>query len=202
MLDTSPSRPGPLPVWPYYFTAAVAAVAGLAMIWIWSPEDSPAKADLVKLSGDIATVRIRDNISGTGAGMMMTGFTTVYFTFEDGDGEYFYPSNQPDYLLVRDFTAVNIDVWVEAVEIGGASPLRIWQIKENNPYNPLAAETFVAYETIIARLTTIGRSMIVTGRWLLILAGALILFGWTVQKRNRRRFPEWDLIPRSGDNDP
>ena len=192
MFDSAPSRPGPLPVWPYYFTAVVAIIAGLAMVWIWSPEDFPAKAELVKVSGDIARVRIRDNISGTSAGAMMTGFTTVYFTFKNHDGEYFYPSTQPDYRLVRDFTAVNIDVWVETAEIGGTEPLRIWQIKENNPINLMAAETYVGYQAIIDRLATIGRSMVIAGRWLLVLAGGLILLGRIVQIRNKRRFREWD----------
>lgn len=190
MLDSSPRRPGPLPVWPYYFTAAVAAMAGLGMIWIWSPGDFPAKADLVKLNGDIATVRVRNDISGTGAGTMLTAYTTVYFTFTDRDGEFFYPSTQPDYLLVRDFTAVNIDVWVEAAAIGGAEPLRIWQIQEHNPYSLLVAETFVSYEAIIARLTTIGRSMVLAGRWLLALSGGLILLGRGVRMRNKRRLWE------------
>ncbi len=187
MFDSSPRRGGPLPVWPYYFIAAVAAVAGLGMIWIWSPEGFPAKGDLVKVSGDIATVRVRDDISGTGAGAMMTGFTSVYFTFTNRDGEYFYPSNQPDFLLVRDYTAVNIDVWVDGAEIGGTAPLRIWQIVENNPNNLMERATHVPYEAIIARLTTIGRSMVSAGRWLLVLCFGLILMGRGVQIGNGRR---------------
>ena len=188
MFDAGPSRSGPLPIWPFYFTAAIAAVAGLGMIWIWSPEDFPAKADLVKVNGDIASVRIRDDFSGTGAGAMMTAFTSVYFTFENLGGEYFYPSTQPDYRLVRDYTAVNIDVWIEAGEIGGTEPLRIWQIKENNPNNLIEVATYVPYEAIIARLSTIGRSMVIAGRWLLVLAGGLILFGLGLSARNKRRF--------------
>ena len=188
MFDSSPRRAGPLPVWPYYFTAVVVAVAGLAMIWIWTPDDFPPKADLVKVNGDIDRVRIKDDISGTSAGAMMTGFTAVYFTFKDGGGEYFYPANQPDFLRVRDFTAVNIDVCFEAAEIDGSEPLRIWQIVENNPSNLVAAATLFTYEAIIARLTTIDRSMVITGRWLLVLCLGLILFGRGVAARNKRRF--------------
>lgn len=188
MFDSGSSRSGPLPIWPFYFTAAIAAVAGLGMIWIWSPEDFPAKADLVKVNGDIASVRIRDDFSGTGAGAMMTAFTSVYFTFENHGGEYFYPSTQPDYRLVRDYTAVNIDVWIEAAEIGGTEPLRIWQIKENNPNNLIEIATFVPYEAIIARLTTIDHSMVIVGRWLLVLCLSLILLGLGVSARNKRRF--------------
>ena len=191
MFDSLPRRGGPLAVWPYYFSAVVAALMGLGMVWIWSPEDFPAKADLVMVNGDIATVRIRDDISGTGAGAMMTAFTSVYFTFTDQNREYFYPSNQPNYLLVRDYTAVNIDVWVEAAEIGGAAPLRIWQIVENNPNNMLEEATDVPYEAIIARLTTLDRSMVIAGRWLLVLGFGLILVGRGVQAGNGRRFRDW-----------
>lgn len=191
MFDSLPRRGGPLAVWPYYFSALVAALAGLGMIWLWSPEDFPAKADLVMVNGDIATVRVRDDISGTGAGAMMTAITSVYFTFKGADRQYRYPSTQPNYLLVRDYTAVNIDVWVEAAELDGAAPLRIWQIKENNPNNLLADATFIPYEAIIARLTAIDRSMVIAGRWLLALGLGLFLTGRGVGLRNRRRFPDW-----------
>ena len=183
-----PRRGGPLAVWPYFFCAVVSALAGLAMIWIWSPEDFPAMAELEMVNGDIATVRVRDDISGTAAGAMMTGFTSVYFTFKNRGGEFFYPSNQPDYLLVRDFTAVNIDVWVDAAAIGGSGPFRIWQIKENNPSNLIAPETLVTYGAITARLTAIDRSMVIAGRRLLLLSFGLILIGRGVQMRNARRF--------------
>ena len=188
MFDSSPTRSGPLPIWPYYFTAVVSAVAGLAMVWIWSPEYVPAKADLVEISGDIASVRIKDDFSGTSAGALLTGFTSVYFTFDNHDGQYFYPSTQPDFRLVRDYTAVNIDVLIERSKIGGTEPFRIWQIKENNPNNMLEIATYVPYEAIITRLSTIGSSMVNTGRWLLVLAGGLILFGRAMQIRNKRRF--------------
>ncbi len=121
---------------------------------------------------------------------MLTAFTSVYFTFTDRDGEYFYPSNQPDYLLVRDYTAVNIDVWVEAAETGGAAPLRIWQIKENNPNNLTQDATNIAYEAIIARLTTIDRSMVIAGRWLLLFGVGLMIIGRGVQSGNGRRLLE------------
>lgn len=191
MFDSHPARGGPLPVWPYHFSAAVAALAGLAMIWIWSPEDFPAKADLAMVSGDIARVRVRDDITGGAAGAIMPAVTSVYFTFKGAEREYRYPSTQPDYFLVRDYTAVNLDVWVDGAKIGGAAPLRIWQIRENNPNNLLTDPTFVTYEAIIDRLISIDRSMVIAGRWLLLLCASLILIGRGVQAGNHRRFQEW-----------
>ncbi len=191
MFDTSPSRPGPLPVWPYYFTAAVAAMIGLAMVWFWAPGDVPARADLVMVNGDIATVRIRDDFSGTAAGAVLPAATSVYFTFKGNQREYFYPSAQPDYRLVRDYTAVNIDVWVVASKIDGNAALRIWQIKEHNPSNLTQDATFIGYEAIIARLNSIGRSMVIAGRWIFLLGCGLILLGRGVQLGNGRRFLEW-----------
>ncbi len=178
-------------MWPYYFSAAVAIVAGLAMITIWSPEDFLAKADLVMINGDIESVRVRGDIAGTAAGAAMPAITSVYFTFKGADRQYRYPSTQPDYRLVRDFTAVNIDVWVDGAQLGGGKPLRIWQIKENNPNNLTMAATYVAYEAIIARLTTLDRSMVIAGRWLLVLG--LMLLGRGVQSGNKRRFRERGL---------
>ncbi len=193
-------------MWPYYFSAADAIVAGLAMItiWapedfpakvvmitIWAPEDFPAKVDLVMVSGDIESIRVRGDIAGTAAGAVMPAITSVYFTFKGADRQYRYPSTQPDYRLVRDFTAVNIDVWVDGAKLGGAQPLRIWQIKENNPNNLTMAATFVAYEAIIARLTTIDRSMVIAGRWLLLFGVGLMIIGRGVQSGNGRRLLEW-----------
>lgn len=191
MFDSLPARGGPLPVWPYYFSAAVAALAGLAMIWVWSPEDFPAKADLVMVSGDIATVRIRDDITGGSAGAILPAVTSVYFTFKGAAREYRYPSTQPDYFLVRDYTAINLDVWVDGAKIGGAAPLRIWQIKENNPYNLTQKATFITYEAIVNRLISIDRSMVLAGRWLLLLCIGPILIGRGVHAGNHRRFQEW-----------
>ncbi len=63
------------------------------------------------VSGEIASVVVRDDIFNTWAGAMMPGgLTSTYFTLKGVDGEFRYPSTHPKYLLVRNHTAVAIDV--------------------------------------------------------------------------------------------
>jgi hypothetical protein len=190
MLDTSPDASDYFTIWPYYFLAVVSVLIGLVMIVVWWPESFPDKDELVMVKGDIATVRIKDDISGTSAGAFMPAVTSVYFTFKKQDGEYFYPSTQPDYRIVRDFTAVNIEVWVVKEELGGGLPIRIWQIVEDNPYNLVLEATNVTYEAVIERLVIIDRSMVVAGYYVLVLAFGFVLFGVGLQHVNRRRDAE------------
>lgn len=187
MFDSDPDGHRQLPVWQCYFLAAVAAITGLAMVVVWWPESFPDKQDLVAIGGDIATVRIKDDISGTSAGAILPAVTSVYFTFKDQEGEFYYPSTQPDYRIVRDYTAVNIEVWVERGAIGTGKPLRIWQLREHNPYNLILEATDVSYEAIIERLTKIDRSMVEVGWYVLTLAFGLVLLGAGMQHINRRR---------------
>ncbi|MEE2980609.1 MAG: hypothetical protein VYA71_03595 [Pseudomonadota bacterium] len=190
MLDTTPDSADSHIVWPYYFLAAVGGFVALVIIAVWWPESFPDKDELVMVNGDIATVRIKDDISGTSAGALMPAVTSVYFTFRNQDGEYFYPSTQPDYRMVRDFTAVNIDVWVENDALGRGDPVRIWQIVEHNPYNLVLEATNVSYEKVVARLEIIDRSMVVAGYYLLALCFGSVLLGMGLQHINRRRDEE------------
>ena len=187
MLDTTPDASGPLTVWPCFFLAAIATMVGLMMIVVWWPENFPDKQDLVMINGDIATVRIKDDISGTSAGAILPAVTSVYFTFKRQEGEFYYPSTHPDYQIVRDYTAVNIDVWVERDAIGAGKPLRIWQLREHNPYNLILEATDVPYEAVIERLTKVDRSMVETGWYVLALAFGFVLLGVVLQHVNRRR---------------
>jgi hypothetical protein len=121
---------------------------------------------------------------------MLPAITSMYFTFKNQDGEYYYPSTQPDYRLVRDFTAVNLDIWVEKDALDGSEPVRIWQIVEHAHYTVVQKATDISYETIIARLVTIDRSMVVMGYNVLALAFGFALLGIGLQHVNRRRDEE------------
>lgn len=190
MLDISPDNSDAYTIWPYYFLAAVGAFVALVIIAVWWPESFPDKGELVMVNGDIATVRIKDDISGTSAGALLPAVTSVYFTFKNRDGEFYYPSTQPSYQIVRDFTAFNIDAWVEQDELDTGEPIRIWQIKEHSPYNLVMEATYVSYEEVVERLVTIDRSMVVAGYYLLALTFAFVLFGIGLQHINRRRDEE------------
>jgi hypothetical protein len=190
MLDATPDATDAYTIWPYYFFAAVGTIIALVIIVVWWPESFPNKDELVMVNGDIATVIIKDDISKTSAGAMLPAVTSVYFTFKNQHGEYYYPSTQPDYRLVRDFTAVNLDIWVEKDAQDGSEPVRIWQIVEHAHYNVVQKATDISYETIIARLVTIDRSMVVMGYNVLALAFGFVLLGIGLQHVNRRRDEE------------
>ena len=177
--------PRRLPVWPYYFLASVAALIGGAFVGVWWPGDYPRADALVKVSGDIATVAIRDDISDSSAGAFMPALTAVYFTMKGIEGEFRYPSSHPKYVMVRDFTAVAMDVWVEKAEIGTGRPMTIWAIEERNPHNLVMPATSIGYDDIVGELVETDRSMVEAGAWLLAIAAALTAAGLLVQRRNR-----------------
>ncbi len=176
-----------LPVWPYHAFALVAAVLGCVFIVSWWPESYPDESELVKISGRITTVVVRDDISNTTADAILPGWASTYFTLNGIDGEFRYPPTHPKSLIVRDHTGSALDVWVERTAIGSGDPMVIWQVREHNPYNMLAEETFVSHTEIVQQLTKIDRSMVEAGAWLLVLAFAFFLLGAGVRRWNLKR---------------
>lgn len=174
-----------LPVWPYWFLAIVIGLAGGVIVHTWWPVGYPGEDDLVKVSGEIATVVVRDDISDSSAGAFMPALTAVYFTMKGIEGEFRYPSSHPQYVKVRDYTAVAMDVWVEAAEIGSGRPMTIWAIEERSPYNMVMSATLIGYGDIVGELTETDRSMVEAGGWLLAIAAALAAAGLLMQRRNR-----------------
>ena len=179
-----------LPVWPFHAWALVAAVLGSVFVVVWWPERYPDEGELVKLSGRVATVALRDDILGTTAGGILQGWTSTYFTLEGIDGEFRYPRSHPKNLIVRDQTSAELDVWVERTAVGRDEPMVIWQIREHNPYKKehqriLGAETFVSHAEIVNRLTQIDRSMIEVGVGLLGFALVFFLLGVGAKRWNQ-----------------
>jgi len=182
-------RSGPVvfTVWPYFFLSGLSGLAALALVVMGWPGGYPAKSELVKVSGKIATVVVKDDISKTGAGAILPGLTSVYFTLEGVQGEFRYPFSHPKYPLVRDYTAGFLDVWVDGSDIGVNLTMKIWQLQEHSDVNFLVPETSVTYEEVIARLTKADRSLFELGLWLAVGSGILALVGAGAQRWNRRR---------------
>ena len=173
---------GRLPVWQFHALALVAMVLGSVFVVIWWPERYPDESELVKLSGRVTTVAVRDDISDSTAGAILPGWASTYFTLEGVDGEFRYPPSHPNNLMVRDQTSAALDVWVERTTIGSNEPLVIWQIREHNPYKRehrtiFGEETFVSHAEIVERLTKVDRSMVKAGAGLLVLALVFVLLG-------------------------
>ncbi len=179
-----------LTVWPFHAWALVAAVLGGVFIVGWWPERYPDEGELVKISGKVATVTIRDDIFGTSAGAILQGWTSTYFTLKGIEGEFRYPRSHPKNLMVRDQTSNALDVWVKRTAIGGKEPMVIWQIREHNPYKKelvriLGPETFISHAEIVNRLADTNRSMIEAGVWLWAFASAFFLLGMGAKRWNR-----------------
>ena len=179
---------GRIPVWPYFFLSLLAAALGIVFLAIWLPDDYPAESDLNKVSGEIKSVTIRNEISKSSAGSMLPAIASVYFTLKGVDGEFRYPSTHPKYLLVSGYTGGALDVWVVGSEIGAGKPMTIWQILEHNPSkHEIYERTSISYDEIIDRLTRTNRSMVVAGYWFLAACGGFALLGIGARKWNRGR---------------
>lgn len=176
-----------LTVWPYFFAGGILTIAGLVFLVNWWPSDVVGKSDLVMVAGEIEKVSIRDDISDSSAGAVMPGFTSVYFTLADTAGEFRYPHTHPQFLKVRDYTAVAIDVWVDRAELRAGGAITIWQIREHNPHDKPGEETFVSYEDIVTRLSGTSQSMVRVGAWLAAGGAALLAIGLALVQINRRR---------------
>jgi hypothetical protein len=187
--DVMPAFPrlGPIPVWPYFFLATASAVVAAILLVVWWPSDYPDESALVKLSGDIESVVVRDDISKTSAGAILPAITSVYFRLKGTPGEFQYPSTHPKYPLVRDYTAAAVDIWVVKSEIGADTPVTIWQIQERNPRDAASELTQVSHAEIVERLTTANRSVAELGYWLLAASGGFVLIGIAVRMWNRDR---------------
>lgn len=184
---STPRRSGPLPVWPYFFLSAVAGIIGTVFLAVWWPGGYPDERELVKVSGDIETAKVRDDLSNTSAGAILPAMTSIYFRLKEVDDEFRYPSTHPSYPQVRDYTAVAIDVWVVEAELGTGAPVTIWQIQERNPHDSASDLTDVGYDEIIERLLTVDRSMIEVGYWLFAACVGFTLIGICVKRWNRGR---------------
>lgn len=179
----------PFSVWPYFLLSGLAGLVALVFVYIGWPGAYPAKSELVKISGKIATIVVKDDLSNTGAGAILPAFSSVYFTLEGVQGEFRYPFTHPKYPLVRDNTAGSLDIWVDGSRIGVDLTMKIWQLQEHSNLNYLVPETSVTYEEVIARLVGADRSMMELGLWLVVVSGILALVGIGARRWNRGRSP-------------
>ncbi|MGI9404944.1 MAG: hypothetical protein ACR2O4_01120 [Hyphomicrobiaceae bacterium] len=184
---TRSDPPRRLPVWPYFFLSGLAAILGGIFVIFWGPSGYPDKVELTKLSGDIRTVVVKNEISKTTAGSILPALTSVYFTLQNVDGAFRYPSTHPKFPRVRDETAVAVDIWVRKAEIGKNAPATIWQLHERNPRDSALELTHVSYDEVVDRLVGADRSVANLGFWLLVASVGLLSLGLVVRRWNRAR---------------
>ncbi len=176
-------------VWPYFFLASVLLIAASVLLVVWRPGEYPAKTDLVKFSGNIASIVIKDDISGTGVGALLPGLSAVYFTLEGVQGEFQYPYTHPRYLLVRSDTSDFVEIWVDKAELAENLTVTIWQIREHTTYTYRNPPTFVTYEEVVERQIERHRSFFNLGLGSLAVAVVLALVGIGLRRWNRQHPP-------------
>ncbi len=176
----------PFPVWPYFFLSGFLGLLAFVFVVFWWPADYPAKSALVEISGKIAAIVVKDDISKSDAGALLPGLTSVYFTLEGVPGEFQYPYTHPKYPLVRDNTSGSIDILVNDSGIGSNPTMVIWQLQEHSDNNYLLPETSVSYEEVVERLSRTDRSMVDLGLRLFTLSAILAFIGLGVRQWNRR----------------
>jgi hypothetical protein len=173
-------------VWPYFFLACVLLIAAIALVVVWRPDEYPAKTDLVRLCGDIASIVVRDDISGTGVGAVLPGLNAVYFTLKGIQGEFRYPYTHPKYLLVRSDTSDFIEVWVDKTELSENMTVTIWQLREHTSYTYRNPPTFVSYEEVIERQVERDRSYFNLGLGSFVAAAVLAFVGIGLRRLSRQ----------------
>lgn len=179
---------GRVPVWPFFAVAVLLTGIGAAFVVFWWPEAPPDESALVKVSGEIATVIVKDDVSGA-QGAVAAGLQSVHFTLHGMPGEFRYPSTFPRYFEVRDRVAVAVDVWIDPADRDAGRPMTVWQIQEHNPYNTIGVETFVAYADVVETVTRVDRSMVRAGMWLLPAGVPFLALGWLALRWNRGKPP-------------
>lgn len=187
----SSERFGPRPVWPYYAYSVCALIVAILACIIYWPMSIPERDELTLSGGKMTRLIIRDNFSGTGAGAMLPIFTTVYMKFDGFDHEFQYPWTFPKFHLVRDRTAVYVDIWVEKAALkSGETPL-IWGLEEKNHYKTAEEQTIITLEEVIAGQQENGIMLI---KVCLAMAALSVLFAFVaiaIGRRNRRKYPEY-----------
>jgi len=176
-------------VWPYFFFSGLSGLVALWLVVMVWPANYPAKSELVKLNGKIATVSVRGDFSNTKEEAITPFFTSVYFTLEGVQGEFRYPFSHPKYVLVRDYTSRtgSLDIWVDSSELENNPTMTIWQLQEHSKNNRLYPETSVTYEEVVTKHTRVNRSNLKLSFWLAIVCGILALVGFGMQRWNQFR---------------
>lgn len=183
------ARTGPKPVWPYFamsVTAVIVALIGCAVYW---PRSVPAKEDLVMTGGEMRTFMIRDDISNTGAGAMLPILNSAYIRFKGIEGEFRYPWTFPKYFLVKDYTAVYVDIWVEKEALGRDEAPIIWALEEKNHFKEAERQTIVLYEEVLENQKENGIALIKFSLFMALCSLVFAFIGIGVGRWNRKKYP-------------
>lgn len=184
---------GPRSVWPWFFCGILfPCLIGLAFLTTW-PGDIPAESELVSVGGPLKTSRVRDDLSDSYGGAVLPVFTSVYMRFEGDEHEYRYPWHHAQYFYVREYTFVNVEIWVREEDLNknDGKPVMIWALEEHNPFEPAEDQTIVTYQEGTAQLNKNIDSLMNLSKWLGSGSVIFLVIGFWTMHWNRRNYPEY-----------
>jgi hypothetical protein len=174
-----------LPLWPYIFFALLTGVIGLVLLIYNIGSAVPAEATLEKISGNVATLYLIDDLSGERT-TMMKPMNSIHFTLKEVEGEFRYPNGWPGFNKMWQQLSFHVDLWVPGTDIGTGVPLVVYQLEQQVPENWVVEPYSVSYAEIADSQNSSGRSYLKVGGVLSAISGGFVLIAMLVRTRNRR----------------
>jgi len=181
------------PVWGYFAVAVTALVIGVTLL-LSSLEEStlPTFHELTRVSGQVATVKVVDDLSGKSSAFM-TPLNSIHFTLVDNPLIFRYPSRWPNYTDVYNRLAFRVNIWVRSADLQTTLPVLVYGLQQTVPKDWIAPAISIRYEDIIAAQQTGMSSYRTPGIVLITISCITIVCGILLSLRNRRTRP----IPRA-----
>ena len=113
---------------------------GASILVIHIDFDPPAETDLVRVTGDVDTIVIADDIADP-ENKFNTALPldSIYIKLKGAPQEYRYRGSWLNFEHVYKVSvASNVDIWIDARQLGTEDPLYIYQIVERNPFRDVA----------------------------------------------------------------
>ena len=148
---------------------------GASILVIHFDFDPPAENDLVRVTGDVDTIVIADDIADP-ENKFNTALPldSIYIKLKGAPQEYRYRGSWPNFGHVYKVSlASNVDIWIDARQLGTGDPLYIYQIVERNPFRDVDEVQHVRYQDLVTQQEAVVRSHRKVAGWLL---GTGVLF--------------------------
>lgn len=172
-------------VWGYFAVGLICLVLGLIALAQPGSASIPPRSNLEKITGEVATVNIIDELSGESTALL-SPLNTIHFTLSDGQTVFRYPGRWPGYSDLYTRLAFEVDVWVDPDELSGDEPVTIYKLEQRTPKGWLTPPISVDYQAI-ANAQDVGEDSY-RRLALALLAAAPVSFavGVMVLRSNRR----------------
>ena len=172
-------------VWGYFALSTVCLVVGLLVLTVGARSSIPKQAALKKISGEIKSVRVIDDLSGKST-VMMTSMNAIHFILDNDATVFRFPSRWPGYSDLYNRLAFEVDVWVDPTALTSGDPVTIYRLEQRTPEGWLSPPIKVSYESIFDAKDASQESYSNLGYGLLTVAPFVFLMGVWVVRNNRR----------------